>query len=85
MLVKALLERREQDGTEGSEADDLQLIRVKWVLEGLKPFFFLEAILMIEPPKRHSTPLRAAGSYPVKVSTLARTRAVALFRRYNRD
>jgi hypothetical protein len=24
---------------------------------------FLEAILMIEPPKRHSTPLRAAGSY----------------------
>ncbi len=37
MLVKALLERREQNGTEGSEADDLQLIRVKWVLEGLKP------------------------------------------------
>jgi hypothetical protein len=35
MLVKAFLERREQDGTEGSEADDLQLI--KWVLEGLKP------------------------------------------------
>jgi hypothetical protein len=35
MLVKTFLERREQDGTEGSEADDLQLI--KWVLEGLKP------------------------------------------------
>jgi hypothetical protein len=35
MLVKAFLERREQDGTEGSEADDLQLI--KWVLEGLRP------------------------------------------------
>lgn len=35
MLVKAFLERREQDGTESSEADDLQLI--KWVLEGLKP------------------------------------------------
>jgi hypothetical protein len=28
--------------------------------------FFLEAILMIEPPKRHSTPLRAAGSYQVR-------------------
>jgi hypothetical protein len=28
-------------------------------------FFSLEAILMIEPPKRHSTPLRAAGSYQV--------------------
>ena len=51
----------------------------------LMDFFFWKAILRIEPPKRHSTPLRAAGSYPVKVSTLARTRAVALFRRYNRD
>jgi hypothetical protein len=30
-------------------------------------YFFLEAILMIEPPKRHSTPLRAAGSYQVRV------------------
>jgi hypothetical protein len=26
--------------------------------------FFWKAILRIEPPKRHSTPLRAAGSYP---------------------
>ena len=29
-------------------------------------FFFWKAILRIEPPKQHSTPLRVAGSYPVK-------------------
>jgi hypothetical protein len=36
MLIKAFLERREQEsGGESSEADDLQLI--KWVLEAIKP------------------------------------------------
>ena len=35
MLLKAFQERREQEGGESSEADNLQLI--KWVLEALKP------------------------------------------------
>ncbi len=39
--------------------DELCVVRVTMT----RTLFFLEAILMIEPPKRHSTPLRAAGSY----------------------
>ncbi len=36
MLIKAFLERREQEsGGESSEADDLQLL--KWVMEATKP------------------------------------------------
>jgi hypothetical protein len=40
--------------------------------------YTLEAILMIEPPKRHSTPLRAAGSYQVKFWATAALRALGL-------
>ena len=41
-------------------------------------FFFQKAILMMEPPKQHSTPLRVAGSYPVKFQTTAVLRGPGL-------
>ena len=45
-----------------SENDSFPGVAAILCLEG--PFFW-KAILKIEPPKRHSTPLRAAGSCPV--------------------
>ena len=55
-------------------AVEAELARLRVAIYDAQPvqpyaFFFWKAILRIEPPKRHSTPLRAAGSYPVSSPT----------------